>query len=230
MFDFGILKKYFIDYEGYKDFLDGLLATVEIAVFGLIIGIVIGTLIAVVKIIPQNNKIVKILNGVCNVYVAIFRGTPIVVQLLIFYYAFPSLFGINFPKIPCAIVTFGMNSGAYVSEIMRAGIMSVDKGQMEAGRSVGLKFSQGMFFIVLPQAIKNIIPTLGNEFISLVKETSVVSFIAIMDLTKVFQDYAGSSLDFFTFYLTLALMYLIIVLLITLLIRLIEKRLRRNER
>lgn len=230
MFSFEVLKKYFIDYGGYNDLINGLIATVEIAVFGLIIGIVIGTLIAVVKIVPQNNVIVKILNGICNVYVAIFRGTPIVVQLLIFYYAFPSLFGVSFPKVPCAIVTFGLNSGAYVSEIMRAGIMSVDKGQMEAGRSVGLKFSQTMFFVVLPQAIKNIIPTLGNEFISLVKETSVVSFIAIMDLTKVFQDYAGSSLDFFTFYLTLALIYLIIVLLITLLIRIIEKRLRRNER
>lgn len=230
MFDLGILKKYFIDYGGYEDLINGILATIEIAVFGLIIGIVIGTLIAVIKIIPQNNVVVKILNKICNVYVAIFRGTPIVVQLLIFYYAFPSVLGINFPKLPCAIVTFGMNSGAYVSEIMRAGIMSVDKGQMEAGRSVGLKFSQGMFFIVLPQAIKNIIPTLGNEFISLIKETSIASFIVIMDVTKVFQDYASSSLDYFTFYLTLALIYLTFVLLITLLIRLIEKRLRRNER
>ena len=230
MFDFEILKKYFIDYGGYEDLLDGLLATVEIAVFGLIIGIVIGTLIAIVRIIPQKNRIVKILNGICNVYVAIFRGTPIVVQLLIFYFAFPFLLGVSFPQIPCAIVTFGLNSGAYVSEIMRAGIMSVDKGQMEASRSVGLNFRQGMLSVVLPQAVKNIIPTLGNEFISLIKETSVVTFIAIMDVTKVFQDYAGSSSDFFTFYITLALVYLVIVLLITLLIKIIEKRLRRNER
>ncbi len=230
MFDFEILKKYFIDYGGYEDLLDGLLATVEIAVFGLIIGIVIGTLIAIVRIIPQKNRFVKILNGICNVYVAIFRGTPIVVQLLIFYFAFPFLLGVSFPQIPCAIVTFGLNSGAYVSEIMRAGIMSVDKGQMEASRSVGLNFRQGMLSVVLPQAVKNIIPTLGNEFISLIKETSVVTFIAIMDVTKVFQDYAGSSSDFFTFYITLALVYLVIVLLITLLIKIIEKRLRRNER
>lgn len=230
MFDFTILKKYFVDYGGFEDLGKGLLATVQIAVFGLIIGIVVGTLIAVVKIIPQNNRFVKILNGVCNVYVAVFRGTPIVVQLLVFYYALPMLLGVSFPQIPCAIVTFGLNSGAYVSEIMRAGIMSVDKGQMEAGRSVGLTFKQTMFSVVLPQAVKNIIPTLGNEFISLIKETSVVTFIAIMDVTKVFQDYAGSSSDFFTFYITLAVIYLVIVLLITLLIRCIEKRLRRNER
>ena len=230
MFNFEILKKYFVDYGGFEDLLGGLLATVQIAVFGLIIGIVIGTLIAVVKIIPQNNKFVKVLNVICNVYVAVFRGTPIVVQLLVFYYALPMLIGVSFPQIPCAIVTFGLNSGAYVSEIMRAGIMSVDKGQMEAARSVGLNFRQGMFSVVLPQAVKNIIPTLGNEFISLIKETSVVTFIAIMDVTKVFQDYAGSSSDFFTFYITLALIYLVIVLLITLLIKVIEKRLRRNER
>lgn len=230
MFNFEILKKYFVDYGGFEDLADGLIATVQIAVFGLIIGIVIGTLIAVVKIIPQNNKFVKVLNVICNVYVAVFRGTPIVVQLLVFYYALPMLIGVSFPQIPCAIVTFGLNSGAYVSEIMRAGIMSVDKGQMEAARSVGLNFRQGMFSVVLPQAVKNIIPTLGNEFISLIKETSVVTFIAIMDVTKVFQDYAGSSSDFFTFYITLALIYLVIVLLITLLIKVIEKRLRRNER
>ena len=230
MFDFEILKKYFIDYGGYEDLLAGLTATIEIAVFGLIIGIVVGTLIAVVKIIPQNNIVVKILNGICNVYVALFRGTPIVVQLLIFYFALPALFGISFPQIPCAIVTFGLNSGAYVSETMRAGIMSIDKGQMEAARSVGLNFRQGMFSVVLPQAVKNIIPTLGNEFISLIKETSVVTFIAIMDVTRVFDMYAGSSADFFTFYITLALIYLIMVLMITLLIRAIEKRLRRNER
>lgn len=230
MFDFALLKKYFVDYGGFEDLADGLLATVEIAVLGLIIGIVIGTLIAIVKIIPQNNRFVKVLNVICNVYVALFRGTPIVVQLLVFYYALPMLLGVSFPQIPCAIVTFGLNSGAYVSEIMRAGIMSVDKGQMEAGRSVGLTFKQTMFSVVLPQAVKNIIPTLGNEFISLIKETSVVTFIAIMDVTKVFQDYAGSSSDFFTFYITLALIYLVIVLLITLLIKVIEKRLRRNER
>ncbi len=230
MFDFELLKKYFVDYGGYKDLFNGLLATVEIAVFGLIIGIIIGTLIATVRIIPQKSRIVKVLNRICDVYVAIFRGTPIVVQLLIFYFAFPFLLGVSFPQIPCAIVTFGLNSGAYVSEIMRAGIMSVDKGQMEASRSVGLNFRQGMMSVVLPQAVKNIIPTLGNEFISLIKETSVVTFIAIMDVTKVFQDYAGSSADFFTFYITLAIIYLVIVLLITLLIRIIEKRLRRNER
>ncbi len=230
MFDFEILKKYFIDYKGYEDLIDGLIATVEIAVFGLIIGIIIGTLIAVIKLLPINNKFIKVLNAICNTYVALFRGTPITVQLLIFYFALPMLFGVSFPQIPCAIVTFGLNSGAYVSEIMRAGIMSVDKGQMEAARSVGLNFRQGMLSVVLPQAVKNIIPTLGNEFISLIKETSVVTFIAIMDVTKVFQDYAGSSSDFFTFYITLALIYLSIVLLITLLIKLIEKRLRRNER
>lgn len=230
MFSVDNLIKYFITYEGYKDLLKGLLATIQIAVLGLIIGIVIGTLIAVIRIIPPKKVIVKVLNKICDVYVAIFRGTPLVVQLLVFYYAIPKAVGINFPQMPCAIVTFGLNSGAYVSEIMRGGILSVDSGQMEAGRSLGLKYWQSMGSIVLPQAVKNIIPTLGNEFISLVKETSIVSFIAIMDVTKVFSDYAGSTLDFITFYLTLALVYLVIVLLITLLVRVIERRLRKGDK
>ena len=224
MFDFTVLRKYLIEYNGYKDVLAGLLATIEIAVLGLIIGIVIGILIAVIKIIPQNNRFIRVLRKICDIYVAIFRGTPIVVQLLVFYYGLPSIIGINIDCIPCSIMVFGLNSGAYVSEIMRGGILSVDAGQMEAGRSLGLKFYQTMFSIILPQAIKNIIPTLGNEFISLVKETSIVSFVTVMDVTKAFQDFASSSYDYFTFYITLALIYLVIVLLITLLIRIIEAK------
>ncbi|MBE7087697.1 MAG: amino acid ABC transporter permease, partial [Clostridiales bacterium] len=205
-------------------------ATIQIAVLGLIIGTFVGTLIAVVKIVPAKSVIIKILNKVCDVYIALFRGTPLVVQLLIFYFALPYALSFKINKLVCAVITFGLNSGAYVSEIMRGGIMSVDGGQMDAGRALGLTFWATMLRIVIPQAVKNIIPTLGNEFISLVKETSVASFITVMDLTKVFQDYAGSSSDFFTFYIMLAVIYLAIVLLITLLIKLIERRLRRSDR
>ena len=230
MFNFEILEKYFVDYGGFEDLLGGLLATVQIAVFGLIIGIVIGTLIAVVKIIPQNNKFVKVLNVICNVYVEVFRGTPIVVQLLVFYYALPMLIGVSFPQIPCAIVTFGLNSGAYVSEIMRAGIMSVDKGQMEAARSVGLNFRQGMFSVVLPQAVKNIIPTLGNEFITLIKETSVLSFITVYDLYTALTAIGSKNYEKMVPYLVMAAIYIVLVLLITLLVRLLEQALAKSDK
>ena len=142
--------------------LEGLKNTAMIAVFGLLIGLVIGSVIAIVKLTPLNNILFKILKGAGNVYVALFRGTPIVVQLLLMHYVLFPLMGINISPVLEGIITFGMNSGAYISEIMRGGILSVDKGQMEAGRSVGLSYMQTMMRIVLPQAVKNILPTLGN--------------------------------------------------------------------
>ena len=171
----------FITKGGYKTVLQGLLVTGEIAVFGLLIGILLGTLIAVVKVMPKYKLIPKILDAVCNVYVAFFRGTPMVVQLLIGYYVlFPAL-NIVMDAVVVAILIFGLNSGAYVSEIMRSGIQSVDVGQLEAARALGLPYSTSMLKVVIPQSIKNILPTLGNEFIVLVKDTSIVSFIAVVD-------------------------------------------------
>ena len=172
----------FINMNGYKKVLEGLQNTLLIAVIGLMIGIVIGTVIAIVRVIPKYKVWPRILNGICSLYVGLFRGTPIVVQLLVFYYVLLPILGIRMTSVNVSIIVFGLNSAAYISEIMRSGIMSVDHGQMEAGRAVGLSYWTTMLKIVIPQAIKNILPTLGNEFIALIKETSVVSFVGATDL------------------------------------------------
>ena len=225
-----VFYKQFITYNGYKTVLNGLLATVEIAVLGLIIGVLIGTIIAVVKVMPKYKLMPKILEKICDVYVAFFRGTPMVVQLLIGYFVLMPALNIALDGIYVAIIIFGLNSGAYVSEIMRSGIQSVDAGQLEAGRAVGLSFWTAMLKIVIPQSIKNILPTLGNEFIVLIKETSVVSFIAVTDVTKAFRAIGDANYEYIIPYLTLALVYLVIVLLITYLIKIMERRLKKNER
>lgn len=230
MREWNVFYKQFITYNGYKTVLNGLLATVEIAVLGLIIGVLIGTIIAVVKVMPKYKIVPKILEKICDVYVAFFRGTPMVVQLLIGYFVLMPSLGIVMDGVYVAIIIFGLNSGAYVSEIMRSGIQSVDAGQLEAGRAVGLSFWTAMLKIVIPQSIKNILPTLGNEFIVLIKETSVVSFIAVTDVTKAFRAIGDANYEYIIPYLTLALVYLVIVLLITYLIKIMERRLKKNER
>ncbi len=220
----------FITKGGYKTALSGLLTTVIIAVVGLAIGIVLGTLIALVKVTPKTNKLIRALNAVCDVYVGFFRGTPMVVQLLIGYFVLLPMLGISVDGIVVAIIVFGLNSGAYVSEIMRAGIQSVDAGQLEAGRAVGLPYAVAMLKIVIPQSIKNILPTLGNEFIVLIKETSVVSFIAVVDITKAFRAIGDANYSYIVPYLMLALVYLVMVVGITFAIRAMERRLKRDER
>ena len=222
--------KQLITYNGYKDVIRGLGTTIEIAILGLIIGIVIGTVISVIKVMPKYKVVPRILEKVCDVYVALFRGTPMVVQLLIGNFVLLPMLGVVVDGIIVAIVVFGLNSAAYVSEIMRSGIQSVDAGQLEAGRAVGLPYSVAMMKIVIPQSIKNILPTLGNEFIVLIKETSVVSFIAVVDLTKAFRQIGDANYDYIIPYLCLALVYLVLVLMITLLIRLIERRFKRSDR
>ena len=222
--------KQFVTLGGYKRFVDGLIATVEIAVFGLAIGILIGILIAIVAVMPKYKVLPRILNGICNVYVAIFRGTPMVVQLLIGHYLLLPLMGVNVSAVFEAVIIFGLNSGAYVSEIMRSGIQSVDIGQLEAGRALGLSFWTAMGKIVIPQSIKNILPTLGNEFISLIKETSVVSFIAVTDLTKALKLIGDATYHYFVPYIMLAIVYLVLVILITLGIRAMERRFKRSDR
>ena len=222
----------FITKGGYKTALQGLLTTIEIAVIGLVIGVILGTVIALIKVMPKGKTVIpRILNAICDVYVGFFRGTPMVVQLLIGYYVLlPALGIVVRDATVVAIVIFGLNSGAYVSEIMRAGIQSVDSGQLEAGRAVGLPFWTAMLKIVIPQSVKNILPTLGNEFIVLIKETSVVSFIAVVDITKAFRSIGDANYEYIIPYVMLALVYLVIVIGITFAIKAMERRLKRNER
>lgn len=216
---------------GYKRvFSEGLKNTLLIAISGLLIGIVIGTLIAAVKVMPKYKVFPKILNGFCTCYVGFFRGTPIVVQLLLAYYVLFPLMGISIGSINTCILIFGLNSGAYISEMMRAGIQSVDYGQMEAGRALGLSFGATMMKITVPQAVKNILPTLGNEFIALIKDTSVVSFVAAVDLYKVFTELGNRNYEYLMPYAMMALIYMVLVLMITLLFKLIENWLHRSDR
>lgn len=219
-----------INKDGYTRVLVGLKNTLIIAVLGLIIGVLIGTLIATVRVVPKYKLLPRVLNGICTFYVGFFRGTPMVVQLLLFYYVMLPLMGLNMSGVNVSIIVFGLNSGAYISEVMRSGIQSVDGGQMEAGRAVGLSFSTTMMKIVIPQAVKNILPTLGNEFIALIKETSVVSFVGAADLYVAFNMIGTNSYEFMVPYLAMAIIYIVIVVLITLGIRLMERGLRRSDR
>ena len=220
----------FIEQNGYVRVLEGLKNTLLIAVIGLIIGIVLGTLIATVRVIPKYKVLPRVLNGICSFYVGLFRGTPTVVQLLVFYYVLLPIIGVKMTGVQVSMMVFGLNSAAYISEIMRSGIMSVDAGQLEAGRAVGLSFSVSMVKIVIPQAVKNILPTLGNEFIALIKETSVVSFVGAADLYVAFNYIGSNSYEFMVPYLVMAIIYIVIVLLISGGIKLMERSLRKSDR
>ena len=214
-----------------KLFLTGLVNTIKVAVIGLIIGIVIGTIIAVVKVAPKYKLVIRILDKICSVYIAIFRGTPMVVQLLLAYYVLlPSLKIIDVDSIVVGIVVFGMNSGAYVAEIMRGGLNSVDKGQMEAGRAVGLSYNTTMLKIIIPQAIKNILPTLGNEFITLIKENSVLSFITVYDLYTALSTIGSKNYEKMVPYIVMAVIYIVLVLMITLLVKILENIFARSDK
>ncbi len=220
----------FIDKGGYHKMLEGLQNTLTIAIIGLVLGAVIGTLIAAVRVMPKYKLTPRILDGICSVYVSFFRGTPMVVQLLLFYYVLFPLLDIHMQSVSVSALVFGLNSGAYISEIMRGGILSVDAGQMEGGRAMGLSFSMAMLKIVIPQAVKNILPTMGNEFITLIKETSIVSFVGATDLYKAFNTIGTNNYEFMVPYLAMALVYIIMVLIITLAIRIMERRLRKSDR
>ena len=220
----------FIDNNGYKTVLEGLQNTLTIAILGLLIGILIGIIIAAVRVMPKYKTLPRVLDGICTFYVGFFRGTPIVVQLLLFYYVLLPLMGVKMTSVAVSIVVFGLNSGAYISEMMRAGILSVDPGQMEGGRAMGLSFSATMMKIIIPQAIKNILPTLGNEFIALIKETSVVSFVGATDLYVALNYMGSNSYEFMVPYLAMAVIYIILVYGISLLIKIMERRLRKGDK
>jgi len=222
--------KTFVDNDGYKRVLTGLENTALIAVIGLAIGIVIGTLIAIAAVTPKYKVAPRIFDGIGKIYVGFFRGTPMVVQLLLTYYVFLPLIGIKVDSLTVCIIVFGMNSGAYVSEIMRSGIQSVDGGQLEAARAVGLPYGTSMMKVVIPQAIKNILPTLGNEFITLIKETSVVSFVGALDLYTAFSYIGSNNYEFMVPYLVMAVMYLTLILIVTFMVRLLERRMHKSDR
>ncbi len=221
------LYQTFIVGERYKTLIGGLEKTIIITVGALAIGVIIGTIIAIIKVFAMGNKKLKFLDMLCNLYLTVIRGTPVVVQLLIsFFIIFVSAKDGTW----VAVITFGINSGAYVAEVIRSGIMSIDNGQMEAGRSLGLTRAQTMKEIILPQAFKNVLPAIGNEMIALLKETSVAGYVAVQDLTKAANQIKNTTYDQINPILLVALVYLLIVILLTKLLSIMERRLARSGR
>ncbi len=208
---------------------NGLKITLEVTLFATLLGIVLGFLVAIIRSTHDRTGKLKIMNVLCQIYLTVIRGTPAVVQLLIMYFViFGSVKGIS--KVLVAVLAFGINSGAYVAEICRAGIMSIDIGQMEAGRSIGFSYGQTMWYIVLPQAFKNVLPALGNEFIVLLKETSISGYIALQDLTKGGDIIRSRTYDAFMPLIGVAIVYLVLVLGFTKLVSMLERRLNQSER
>ena len=221
-------KTDFLTDNRYQFILTGLKNTLIIAACAALIGIVIGFLVAVVRSSHDKTGNLKILNAICTVYLTIIRGTPSMVQLLIIYYI---IFGsMNISKLLVAILAFGINSGAYVAEIFRSGIMSIDNGQFEAARSLGLTYRQTMLSVILPQAFKNVLPALANEFIVLLKETSISGYIGLTDLTRGGDIIRSITYDAFLPLLGVAFIYLVLVVILSALVKKLERRLRSNER
>ena len=218
----------FITDNRWLSLINGLAVTLKITFFAVILGFILGFGVAVVRNIYDNTKKLKFLNFLCNIYLTVIRGTPVVVQLLIIYFVIFS--SVRIDKSLAAILAFGINSGAYQAEIFRSGINSVPKGQMEAGRSLGFSYPQTMINIIMPQVIKNILPTLANEFIVLMKETSVASYIALDDLTKAGDVIRSKTYSAMMPFLAVALLYLIMVMLFSYLVKLLERRLARSGR
>ncbi|GAA0808033.1 amino acid ABC transporter permease [Faecalicatena orotica] len=217
----------FIEDNRWKYIAEGLGITLEVTFFAVIIGIVIGFLVAIVRSTYDKTGKLKILNVICKIYLTVIRGTPVVVQLLIIYFVIFASTDVD--KVIVAIMAFGLNSGAYVSEIFRSGIMSIDNGQFEAGRSLGFNYVQTMIYIIMPQAFKNVLPALGNEFIVLLKETSVSGYIALQDLTKGGDIIRSRTYDALFPLLAVAFIYLIMVMIFTKLVNMLERRLRSSD-
>lgn len=215
--------------DGYWRYLtDGLLTTLAITFFALIIGVVLGIVVAIVRCTHDKIGNMKIADALCRFYLTVIRGTPVMVQLLIIYFVLLLPLGVD--KFVAAVICFGINSGAYVAEIVRGGIMSVDDGQMEAGRSLGFNYVQTMWYIIIPQAFKAVLPALANEFITLLKETSVAAYIGVADLTRGGEIIRGKTFSAFMPLLAVALIYLVMVLGLSYLVKLLERRLRKSDR
>ena len=227
------LYQTFIYADRWKFFTDGLKITFIVTIGALIMGVIIGLIIAIIRTSHDLSQkkpfwVLRLLNTISNVYLTVIRGTPMMVQLLIMGFV------VMVPKteigtIICGIITLGINSGAYVAEIARLGIMSIDRGQMEAGRSLGFNYVQTMWHFIIPQAIKNILPALGNEMITLLKDTSLVSVIALRDVTKQAQNIVSITYQAYVPYISLAIIYLVIVIILTKLLGIFERRLRNSD-
>lgn len=217
----------FIENTRYMYLLKGLGNTIIITVFALMIGIVLGFLVAVVRSTHEKHGGLNVLNFICKVYLTVWRGTPTVVQVMIMYYVI--LVAVN-NKILVAVIAFGLNSAAYVAEIVRSGIMSIDEGQMEAGRSLGFNYVQTMRYIIMPQAFKNVLPALCNEFVVLLKETSVAGYVAVQDLTKGGDIIRSRTYDAWTPLLIVAAVYLALTMIFNHFAQNLERSLRKNER
>lgn len=229
------LYQTFVYQNRWKFFTSGLKITFIITVGALAMGVILGLIVGIIRTAydtkdsGKKSPVLSVLNAICKLYLTVIRGTPMMVQLLIMGFV------IMVPKtdsgtIMCGIITLGINSGAYVAEIARSGIMSISKGQMEAGRSLGFNYIQTMWYIVIPQALKNILPALGNEMITLLKDTSLVSVIALRDVTKQAQNIVSKTYQAFVPYISLAVIYLVIVIILTKLLNVLERRLRKSDR
>ena len=231
----GLYQTFILD-DNYQYFIKGLGTTLTVTIFALVLGVILGVIVAVIRSAydqqPEKKKglPLKILNGICKVYLTVIRGTPMMVQLLIMWFmVWARARSTDSNMLRCAILAFGINSGAYVAEIFRSGIMSIDKGQMEAGRSVGLTYAATMRYIIIPQAFKNVLPALGNELITLVKETSVVTVIGLRDLTKGAMIIQSKTYQAMVPYLAIAAIYLVIVMFLTWVMGKMERRLRQSD-
>lgn len=218
----------FLTENRYMMFLRGIGNTLLIALFATVLGVLIGSVVALVKTVhKQNTKKLRVLNRLCELYTTVIRGTPVVVQLLIMYNI---IFRWSTHPVLVGVIAFGINSGAYVSEIIRAGINAVDPGQMEAGRSLGFSWRQSMVKIVLPQAVRNVLPAIGNEFISLLKETSVIGYLGVVDLTKAAERVISRTANVYFPYISIALIYLAMVLVMNHFVKKLERKLAQSDR
>ena len=232
-------KLNFIDGGRWRWLVQGLGNTLRITFFSLLIGIALGIVVAAIRSTYDKNKemmakhkgvgyyVFSVINAICQLYLTVIRGTPVVVQLLIMYFI---IFATSRNDVLIATIAFGINSGAYVAEILRGGIMSVDNGQFEAGRSLGFNYVQTMIYIIIPQVFKSVLPTLCNEFIVLLKETSIAGYVGVMDLTKAGDLIRGRTFSAMMPLIAVALIYLVLVVVLTFLVGRLERRLRKNER
>ena len=221
------LDRTFIQSGHYKLILEGLGTTVKITMGALVIGVIIGLIITLIKYFAEDSRVLRPFGRLCDLYVTVIRGIPVTVLLMIFYYL---IMVTSTNGVLVATITFGINSGAYMAELIRSGINAVDRGQMEAGRSLGLSKMQTMRRIILPQAVRYVLPAVGNEFIALLKETSVAGYVAVVDLTRAGNLVRNNTHDMFNPLMLIALMYLLMVVLLTKALGILERRLAKSDK